>query len=119
MPARHQSSHRKSVLAARAAQMRFRPTLSERKLFSAICCGRLGVTFRRQVPIGEYVVDFVARSAHLVVEVDGGYHEKRSRADARRDRALEKLGYRVLRLPAELVVEHLAQALARIRERLR
>jgi very-short-patch-repair endonuclease len=52
------------------------------------------------------------------VEVDGGYHERRRRADARRDARLRRLDYRVLRCEAELVVKDLPSALARIREAL-
>jgi very-short-patch-repair endonuclease len=51
----------------------------------------------------------------LVVEVDGEYHAPRRSADARRDRVLRRLGYRVLRLEAELVVRDVELALARIR----
>ena len=51
----------------------------------------------------------------LIVEVDGRYHERRRCADARRDRMLRRLGYRVLRLDAELVVSELPKALATIR----
>jgi very-short-patch-repair endonuclease len=54
----------------------------------------------------------------LVVEVDGGYHERRSAADARRERALVRLGYRVLRLEAELVMKDLPAAVALVREAL-
>jgi very-short-patch-repair endonuclease len=49
------------------------------------------------------------------VEVDGGYHGDRARADARRDRVLERAGYRVLRLSEELVTRNLEMALARVR----
>jgi very-short-patch-repair endonuclease len=49
------------------------------------------------------------------VEVDGGYHGERARADARRDRALERAGYRVLRLAEELVSRDIEVALARVR----
>jgi crossover junction endodeoxyribonuclease RuvC len=74
------------------------------------------VQFRRQVPLlGRYIVDFYASSVRLVVEVDGGYHADRARADARRDRALECAGYRVLRLSEELVTRHMEMALARVR----
>jgi very-short-patch-repair endonuclease len=48
------------------------------------------------------------------VEVDGGHHARRSAADARRDRALARMGYRVLRLPAELVESQLGEAIARV-----
>jgi very-short-patch-repair endonuclease len=47
-----------------------------------------------------------------VVEVDGGYHAERARADARRDRALARLGYTVVRVPAQLVLHDLPQAIA-------
>jgi very-short-patch-repair endonuclease len=51
------------------------------------------------------------------VEVDGGYHgeARRLRSDARRDRRLERAGYRVLRLPAQLVLSNLAQAMEQVR----
>ena len=48
-----------------------------------------------------FIVDFLALSARLVVEVDGGYHAQRGRADARRDEKLRRAGYRVLRVRAE------------------
>jgi very-short-patch-repair endonuclease len=73
------------------------------------------VVFRRQVPIGRYIADFASRDARLVVEVDGGYHESRRAADARRDRVLRRAGYRVLHVPAELVHRDLAGAVALVR----
>lgn len=54
----------------------------------------------------------------LVVEVDGEHHEGRRRADARGDELLARLGYRVLRLDAELVEKHLPLAVARIEQAL-
>ena len=54
----------------------------------------------------------------LVVEVDGGYHRQRVAADARRTRVLERLGYRVLRLDAELVSRQLPLAVEAIRNAL-
>jgi len=57
------------------------------------------------------IVDFSAPSARLIVEVDGGYHAVRMRADARRDRVLLCAGYRVLRLSAELVMRDVVSAL--------
>jgi very-short-patch-repair endonuclease len=76
---------------------------------------QLAVWFRRQVPLecfvadcvalGRLVVDFAAVSARLVVEVDGGYHARCRASDARRNRALARPGYRVLRLNAALVLQ--------------
>lgn len=112
--------HRSSLLAARAHTMRFSPTWAEAALWRALSARKLGVQFRRQVPLaGRYIADFVAPAARLVVEVDGGYHRDRQRQDARRDRALARLGYRVLRLDAQLVVRDLPEAVARVREALR
>jgi very-short-patch-repair endonuclease len=68
------------------------------------------------VPIGHYIVDFLAPSIRLVVEVDGAYHAGRERADSRRERELTRAGYRVLRLEAELVLQELPRALEKIRE---
>ena len=107
-------SARQSLLAARARYMRFNGTASELRLFEAIRGRRLGVGFRRQVPVGRYLVDFCAPEVHLAVEVDGKYHSRRAKADARRDEALRRLGYRVLRLEAELVIRDLPAAVARI-----
>jgi very-short-patch-repair endonuclease len=76
------------------------------------------VAFRRQVVIGRTIVDFVAPRARLVIEVDGAHHRLRRAADARRDAKLARLGYRVLRLEAELVMRRLPVALARLREAL-
>jgi very-short-patch-repair endonuclease len=63
-----------------------------------------------------YIVDFLAPSILLVVEVDGAYHVRRGVADARRDRYLTRLGYRVLRLDADLVIAWLAEAVERVRD---
>ena len=82
---------------------------------AALVGRQLGVSFRRQVPLGgRTIADFVAPAARLVIEVDGGSHRTRAQADARRDRVLERLGYRVLRLAARLVLRRPAEAVALI-----
>ena len=57
----------------------------------------MGVKFRRQVPIGPYIVDFASRTARLVIEAEGGQHGEQEEADAERTRFLESRGYTVLR----------------------
>jgi very-short-patch-repair endonuclease len=74
--------------------------------------------FRRQVPLGRFVADFAAPAAGLVVEVDGRYHAARRSADAQRDRSLARMGYRVLRLEAALVLQQPLVALARVHDAL-
>jgi very-short-patch-repair endonuclease len=112
MPSRSQVS---PVIAFRARQQRCALTSEEQRLWLHMRGCQLGVWFRRQVPIGTFIADFVAPSAHLVVEVDGGYHRVRGAADARRDTKLARMGYRVLRLESNLVCHHIEMALERIR----
>lgn len=56
-----------------------------------------GCYFRRQAPIGDYIVDFACFERNLVVEVDGGQHTVRVAQDTKRSEWLESQGYRVLR----------------------
>ena len=109
------SSRRAQQLAERARSMRFNPTASEARLFEAIRGRRLGAAFRRQVPVGSHIVDFLAPSARLVIEVDGGYHTERTVADTLRDDALRRRGYTVLRLDAHTIMRRLPEALQHIR----
>ena len=109
-------AHRERVLAERATQMRRAPTSSEARLFEALRAAQLGVAFRRQVPLlGRFIVDLLAPELRLVVEVDGGYHVRRRTADERRDRALARAGFHVLRVEAELVMRDLNAAIAQVR----
>jgi very-short-patch-repair endonuclease len=113
------SSKGQAVLRERAWSMRHAPTESEQALWRCLSGGKLRAAFKRQVPLGgRYIADFVAPSARLVVEVDGPVHARREAADGRRDRLLRRLGYRVLRLPAELVLREPAVAVQRVREAL-
>ena len=90
-------------LMPRAREMRLVPTRSEELLWQAIRANALGVRFRRQVILGPAIVDFFAPSAMLVVEIDGGVHERQRDADRIRDESLALQGIRVLRIDAELV----------------
>jgi len=53
--------------------------------------------WRRQVPVGPFIVDFLCPEAAIVVELDGGIHAERADLDARRDAYLRMLGLQVLR----------------------
>jgi very-short-patch-repair endonuclease len=110
------STQRQALLANRAAAMRVDASPPEQLLWAAIVNKKLGVSFRRQVLLGPgYICDFVCASCKLIVEVDGAQHVRRAAADARRDRKLERAGYRILRLEAQLVLSALPVALERIR----
>jgi len=103
-----------ALLAERAHFMRHNLTEAEQILWHRISGKQLGIAFRRQVPVDRYIADFLAPAAKLVVEVDDRSNELHRAADSRRDRNLGRLGYRVLRIPAELVRGNLADAVARI-----
>ncbi|MCG8505750.1 MAG: DUF559 domain-containing protein [Sphingomonadales bacterium] len=76
---------------------------------------RLGsLKFRRQVPVGPYIVDFMCKSVGLVIELDGGQHSGQTAADAERTRLLEQRGYRVLRFWNNEVVENMEGVLETI-----
>ncbi len=80
-----------------ARQLRSTPTDAEIRLWSRIRRKQLdGFRFRRQQPIGPYVVDFFCPEALLIIEVDGGQHAWNEAHDAERTKWLEARGYRVL-----------------------
>lgn len=75
------------------------PTEAECVMWELIRRKQLGVVFKRQYIIDEYIVDFVCLEKQLIIEIDGGYHStgEQQEADANRDSRLAALGYRVLR----------------------
>ncbi len=85
------------LLRGRARAMRRESTEAEVRLWVYLRDGRLdGLKFRRQVPIGRYIVDFVCFGRRLIVEVDGGQHADNAH-DRARDADLRARGFRVLR----------------------
>jgi very-short-patch-repair endonuclease len=88
-----------------AKRMRSDQTAAETRLWHEIRAGRLnGWKFKRQVPIGRYIVDFVCFEARLIVEVDGPVHDRPENRlhDAGRDADLRREGFRILRFNADI-----------------
>ena len=80
-----------------ARSLRSNMTEAEKKLWYRLRAHRLGgQSFRRQVPIGSYVVDFICFDARLIIEIDGGQHAGSVR-DQIRDAWLRSQGFVVLR----------------------
>ena len=97
--------------------MRKRLTPAEFKLWQVIRNRLLdGLRFRRQVPLGPYIVDFFCPERRLVVEVDGGHHAHfhRLRADAEHDEWLRSQGHTVLRFTNAAVMKSLDSVCAAI-----
>lgn len=88
-------------------------TDAERLLWHHLRRDVLGVRFRRQVPLGPFIVDFACFAARLVVEVDGGQHLESCR-DSDRDRWLESQGFRVIRFWNHEVLQRTVEVLAEI-----
>ena len=103
--------------------MRRDPTRSEGRMWCWLRNRRFaGFKFRRQVPIGRYIVDFYCAALKLVVELDGTHHRSpgMDEYDDRRTYYLRRLGMRVLRIPneilirdSEIVVEMIQEAIDR------
>jgi very-short-patch-repair endonuclease len=82
----------------RARRLRCDQTPAEARLWEVLRDHRLdGWKWRRQVPVGPFIVDFVCLEAAVAVEVDGEAHAEQAERDARRDAYLRARGLRVLR----------------------
>ena len=103
----------------RARRLRGTPTDAEKTLWRILSRRQLdGHRFRRQVPIGRYIADFVCHEARLIVEVDGGHHDPGDAEEQERQAFLEAEGYRVLRFWNNEVLGNLAGVHAAIRQAL-
>jgi very-short-patch-repair endonuclease len=92
---------------ARARTLRKSMTRAEKLLWSALRANQLGVAFRRQHPIGQFVADFCCVPLKLVIELDGGQHAARTAEDLQRTDHLRTLGFDVIRFWNNDVVENL------------
>ncbi len=91
-----------------ARQLRRDATNAEHLLWKQLRNRQVGgLNFRRQVPIGPYVADFVCLELRLIVEVDGGQHAAERDRDAARTAWLESRGYRVIRFWNNEVIENM------------
>jgi len=95
-----------------ARQHRREPTGAEAALWAALRGGRLrGAKFRRQHPVGRFIVDFYCGKASLVVEIDGSVHDLTGQADLVREAFLREQGLRLLRFNNEDVLHNLEAVL--------
>jgi very-short-patch-repair endonuclease len=101
------------MLAARGH--RKEPTPAEERLWLALRDGKLGgLNFRRQHPVGPFILDFYCPKKKLCIEVDGGIHDARREMDEARTEALGTLKIRVIRFRNEEVLDELSSVLKRI-----
>ena len=108
-----------------ARKLRSNSTDAELKLWSALKNRQLGnFKFRRQAPIGKYIIDLVCLEKYLIVEVDGGQHIEASLADNDRTACMQSHGYRVVRFwndqvlkETDTVLEEILRCLSQEKQR--
>lgn len=107
-------------LREHARYNRNRPTEAECLLWEYLRNDSLGVKFKRQHIIGEYIVDFVCITQKLVIELDGEYHQlpEQKVSDAERTKWLEVKGYHVVRFTNEELFGNINKVLETIKEKL-
>ena len=104
-----------TVLLNHAKQLRSNQTKTEQRLWYHLRAHRfMHLKFKRQMPLGRYIVDFVCLELKLMIEVDGGQHAEQIRYDAQRDAWLRSQGYTVLRFWNNEVIEQLDSVLEQI-----
>ena len=109
----------KPNLVNRGKELRHNETQAEQIVWSWLRGNKLsGVKFRRQQPVGQYIVDFVSFNKKLIIEIDGGQHslEGNKENDGARTAWLESQGFRVLRFWNNDVSSNLDGVIIRIRE---
>jgi very-short-patch-repair endonuclease len=105
------------ILSAR--QLRNSPTPAEQTLWQAIRRQQVaGARFRRQHPVGPFILDFCCPEHRLVIELDGPIHDHQEDYDTNRTLHLESYGYHMLRFKNEEVLYRLDSVITRIAEAL-
>lgn len=100
----------------RAKALRSNQTEAEARLWYHLRAHRfMGLKFKRQKPVGRYIVDFLCEERQLIVELDGGQHGEQASYDQRRDAWLRSQGYIVLRFWNHDVMQQLDAVLEQIR----
>ena len=92
-------------------------TSIEQRLWKALRARRCnGWKFRRQAPVGSYILDFVCLEARLVIEADGPMHDRPDirQRDAQRDNWLRQNGFTILRITGDEIVGDLGMAMQRV-----
>ena len=99
--------------------LRKNQTRPERVLWSKLRARRFhGYKFRRQAPIGSYVVDFYCHSQKLIIEIDGHDHDRKKEHDAYRELMLRRAGLHIIRFTNRQVVHSLSWVLSELEKTL-
>jgi very-short-patch-repair endonuclease len=102
--------HNKLALKSIRKDLRNNATPAERELWKYISSSKLaGRKFRRQHSINNYIVDFFCFEEKLIIELDGEHHfsDEGYKKDSKRDAALNKAGYKIIRIENKWVFDNL------------
>ena len=102
----------------KAKELRSDMTIFEQKLWFNLRAKRfMGLKFRRQAPIGNYIADFVCKEKNLIIELDGSEHleERQTQHDEIRDKFLEEQGYKIIRVYNNEINNNIDNVLEEIR----
>jgi very-short-patch-repair endonuclease len=112
------SPDRYELLKAFARENRNNQTDAEKCLWQQLRSGELGVKFKRQHIIYDFIADFVCLEKMLIIEVDGAYHftDSQTEYDIYRTEELERFGFRVLRFTNEEVIYKAQEVIRKIKE---
>ena len=115
------SPDRYGLLREFAKENRKHQTLAESFLWERLRRNQLGVEFRRQYVIGDYIADFVCLDEGLIIEVDGAYHAERDQHDDDMVRTanLEQIGFKIIRFRNEEVLMNVEKVLESINNELK
>src|SRR5690554_2326240 len=105
-------------LVVNARENRKNSTEAEDLVWQEIRNQKLGVKFRRQHYIDNFIVDFVCLDKNLIVEVDGEYHETQKEYDENRTYELERFGFRIIRFTNDEVLKNTKEVLSKIKTEL-
>jgi very-short-patch-repair endonuclease len=112
----HDTIARRIRTRTAARELRRRTTDTEQRVWGIVRRRQIdGLLFRRQHPIGPYIVDFVCVETRIVIEIDGEIHTDQQEYDAERDDYLQQVGYAVLRFTVDRVLNDLNGVLADIK----
>ena len=102
-----------------ARNLRKNSTIQERRLWNLLKNKQFyNLKFKRQQPIGDYIVDFVCREAKIIIEIDGGQHNfsENIELDKIRTEFLNSLGYKVIRFWNNEIYENINGVLEKLKQ---
>ena len=102
-----------------ARNLRKNATIQERRLWNLLKNRQFyNLKFKRQQPIGDYIVDFICKEAKIIIEIDGGQHNEPENIDydTARTKYLNNLGYKVVRFWNNEIYENIEGVVLRLEE---